>query len=159
MLLFFTIFPVANTCVRYSRQTSDKCTFAVCFALKRCDSTFASDNISIRDFEVWLNPIELSHVVDPISAHRTDRPTSVFSQCKTHLLPVVAVPLQLALFLGIILRTQFAFATAFVVKFRLRQPPLCGWTEAGALRVCTPPFFTRMNRGTHCSLRAAWRDG
>ena len=50
MLLFFTIFPAANTCVRYSRQTSDKCTFAVCFALKRCDSTFLLDNISNRDF-------------------------------------------------------------------------------------------------------------
>ncbi len=71
--------------------------------------------------------------------------------------PVVAVPLQLALFLGIILCIQLAFATAFVVKFRLRQPPLCGcWTEAHALRVCTgQPRFTRavMNRGTQYSLR------
>jgi hypothetical protein len=58
--------------------------------------------------------------------------------------PVVAVPLQLALFLGIILCIQLAFATAFVVKFRLRQPPLCGfWTEAHALRVGTgQPRFT-----------------
>ena len=95
--------------------------------------------------EVRLNPVKRIVAFCLIcSAHRPDRPTA--HQCVPTVQdtpiamcaqPVVAVPLQLTLFLGIILCIQLAFATAFVVKFRLRQPPLCGWTEARALRVCT----------------------